>query len=78
MQIALNPSPAGGIQDSLNLDLIDFLILNETEASVFTGLPVNASQKDLAWGLIEKFPKTKIILTLGEQGSELAEHIRHE
>jgi ribokinase len=69
MQIALNPSPAGGIQDSLNLDLIDFLILNETEASVFTGLPVNASQKDLAWGLIEKFPKAKTVLTLGEQGS---------
>jgi ribokinase len=69
MQIALNPSPADGIQDALNLDLIDFLILNETEASVFTGLPVSASQKDLARGLIEKFPKAKSVLTLGEQGS---------
>lgn len=69
MQIALNPSPVDGIQDALNLDLIDFLILNETEASVFAGLPVNASPEDLARGLIERYPKTAIVLTLGNSGS---------
>lgn len=69
MRIALNPSPAGGIQDVLNLDLIDLLILNEIEASAFTGLSATASPEDLARGLIEKYPRAAIVLTLGKSGS---------
>lgn len=67
--IALNPSPADGIKDVIDLGMIDLLILNETEASVLTGLPLNASPRDLARGLTETFPNATTVLTLGEEGS---------
>lgn len=66
MVIVLNPSPMQSNIQDLPLENLDYLILNEVEASDLSG---KESAKDILDVLTIKFPNTKIILTLGKQGA---------
>lgn len=76
----LNPAPAYPLPDHL-LKKISYLVLNETEAQVVSGLPVEgvATAKKAAQSLYERGTKT-VVITLGSQGAvaaseEGAEHV---
>jgi len=70
MQIALNPSPMNSAINALDLSLIDWLILNETEGKEITG---KDEPEDIISELLRKFPKMRIVLTLGSKGSIYAD-----
>lgn len=69
MTIFLNPSPITPSLTSLPLQSVDYFILNELEASALTNHPLSSDKNLLLEGLHQRFPKAKIILTLGEKGS---------
>lgn len=66
MTIILNPSPFNERMANTDFNKIDYIILNEVEAEEVTGC--NIADKSLQC-LKEKYPKIKIILTLGSKGS---------
>jgi len=68
----VNPAPAQPI-DAKQLNAADYLIPNETEAEVITGLPVHSidEAKKCAAALLQQGFR-KIILTLGSRGALLA------
>lgn len=68
MKVVFNPSPISKKIMSYPLEYVDYFILNEIEAAdICNGYDLKDSE------LIEKlhnmFPKSKIVLTLGEKGS---------
>ncbi|MDD6031938.1 MAG: ribokinase [Oscillospiraceae bacterium] len=66
LSIALNPSPCDEALLRCDLQLADYLILNELEGMALSG------EKDLSRvpdALQEKFPKARIVLTLGKDGA---------
>ena len=65
LQIVLNPSPMDEKIFSLNLEYVDYFMLNEVEATDICGGKVSG---DLLEVLGAKYPSAKIILTLGEKG----------
>ncbi len=68
MKIVLNPSPMEKYLLELPLQYIDYFFLNEIEASQLTGADAS-DVEGLIRSLKEKFPKSAVILTLGEKGS---------
>lgn len=70
-RIALNPSPMDNACLNLPLELMDIFLLNEIEGEALTGEKI--PEKILA-GLRERFPKAKIVLTLGCDGSMFADN----
>lgn len=72
--IVLNPAPMNEKVLEMPLQFVDYLVVNEIEASQL--LERTFSEEDgaaIADALVEKFPDTKVILTLGEKGSVYAE-----
>jgi ribokinase len=71
--VVLNPAPARKITSEL-LSLVDFLIPNETETALLTGLPVDSQSeiRNAASSLLTSGIKT-VILTLGENGALLSQ-----
>lgn len=72
MTVVLNPSPMDEKILSLPLDKVDVFVLNEIEACAILGTKVNEDVSDgkaLISKLSDKFPNSKILLTLGEGGS---------
>jgi ribokinase len=72
LRLVLNPAPAKQLPDEL-ISLVDFLIPNETELSLLTGLPVNDihstdSTEQAARALLERGAKN-VIVTLGSKGA---------
>lgn len=68
MTIVLNPSPMDEKIEELPLEKINWFVLNEIEASQFTG--VDASDKDrLVEEMHKRFPKAKFVLTFGSDGA---------
>ncbi|NLP45662.1 MAG: ribokinase [Epulopiscium sp.] len=68
MVIILNPSPMNEKIWKLPLEYIDYFFINEVEAQQLAQI----NEKDeyiLLKCLNEKFPKVKIVMTLGEKGS---------
>lgn len=65
MVIILNPSPMNEKILELPMKKVNYLLLNEIEASDILGQPQSA---DLLEKLADKYPDTKIVLTLGEKG----------
>lgn len=65
LQIVLNPSPMDEKIFQLNLEYIDYFMLNEIEAADICGEEVN---EDILIALGNKYPSAKIVLTLGEKG----------
>jgi ribokinase len=65
----LNPAPAQALNDAM-LGLADFLIPNESEAALLTGLPVeNAAQAEQAARVLQGRGARCVIVTLGAQGA---------
>lgn len=68
MNIVLNPSPMNEKIQELDLEAIDWFILNEIEASQLTGVD-KADAERLIFTLLKRFPKARIVLTMGVYGS---------
>ncbi len=71
-KIFLNPAPAQKIPDAI-LKKVDYIIPNETEATIITGIQVInlETAKKAAKNLIDR-GSNSVILTLGENGSLVA------
>ncbi|MEE3506581.1 ribokinase [Pseudomonas sp. 10C3] len=78
--VILNPAPASAPLPADWYSLIDYLIPNESEAAALSGLPVDslASAETAATRLLAA-GATKVIITLGAQGSLFADgqHVEH-
>lgn len=66
MKIVLNPSPFDSYIDSCDLSKIDYFFVNEIEGKQITR---ETNIKDMINIMLKRFPKSKIILTLGERGA---------
>ncbi|MBR2634925.1 MAG: ribokinase [Clostridia bacterium] len=66
LRILLNPSPCNEALLAADLSSVSVLILNETEAALLSGEkePLAALER-----LKKKYPRTQLMLTLGEEGS---------
>ena len=69
LRVILNPAPARELPNEL-ISFADFLIPNETELSLLTGLPINDmnSTEQAARALLERGAKN-VIVTLGSKGA---------
>lgn len=67
MKVVLNPSPMNEKIFEIDLDHVDYFILNEGEAKALAG--EDLAEDSLETALRKKFPHAKIVLTLGEKGS---------
>jgi ribokinase len=66
MTIVFNPAPMTGEVLNYPLDLVDILIVNETEARGLTG---ETETEAICSAAVERFPHAAIALTLGEKGA---------
>lgn len=62
----LNPSPFNEVITALDLSLIDYLIINETEGTELSGKTENEA---IISTLVARYPALKIVLTLGKNGA---------
>lgn len=68
MKIAFNPSPITPELLEYPLELVDYLILNETEGAILAGKDPDSEPEQLLSALLVKFPNTTVVLTLGGRG----------
>lgn len=69
--VVLNPAPARALPKAL-LSLVDFLIPNETETALLSGMPVrNQDEIEVAAKSLRALGVGNVILTLGERGALL-------
>jgi len=66
--IAFNPSPCDDSIKALPLEKTSYLIVNELEGATISGVPSDRPEEILE-RMREKYPRTKTILTLGENGA---------
>lgn len=66
MRIALNPSPIDESLAKLDLNKVEWIILNEIEGAVISG---EEDPDKIVFKLLKRFSSLKIVLTLGEKGS---------
>jgi len=65
MQIIFNPSPYNETVDECDLSKVSIFLLNEIEGEMMTG---HSEPKVILASMKDKFPKAKVVLTLGENG----------
>ena len=70
MYVVLNPSPATEAMKSWPLEKVDLFILNEIEGGDLTG---ETEPDRILDGLLARYPDSKVVLTLGENGSVFAD-----
>jgi len=68
IKIAFNPAPMTSEISELPLQYIDTLIVNRGEAEILTN---QIKVDDIVSQLVSRFPLTKVVLTLGENGAML-------
>lgn len=67
MKVFLNPSPYNGTIDSLDLGMLNWLIVNEVEAEQITG----CREEGAAWEKLHReYPDLSVLFTLGSAGSK--------
>ena len=66
IRIAFNPSPIDGKISQLPLEKVEFFLLNEIEGAVLGG---GNRPEEILEGLKKRYPKAKIVLTLGKEGA---------
>lgn len=66
LQIIFNPSPADSYLNLLPLEYVSFFVLNEIEGKAISGFE---SPEDILKGIRNQYPDSKVLLTLGENGS---------
>jgi len=73
MKIVLNPSPMNEKIFTYPLEYVDYFILNEIEAADLCGAELEGEEKkdpeELLKKLTKRFPGSKVVLTLGGDGS---------
>jgi len=70
MQIALNPSPYNEKLYAVDMSKISIFLLNEVEGNQVTGL---TDPDEIIAEMLRRFPKAKIVLTLGKDGAVYAD-----
>jgi len=75
MEIVLNPSPMNEKITALDLKKISWFILNEIECGQITGMETEDADI-LTDAMLKKFPDSRIVLTLGSEGSCYADKTR--
>ena len=70
MTIALNPSPFNEKLHAVDMGKISIFLLNEVEGFQITGLK---NPDDIIAKLLEMYPHSKIVLTLGQDGAVYAD-----
>ena len=70
MQIALNPSPFNENLSPVDMAKISIFLLNEVEGNQVTGL---TDPDEIIAEMLRRFPKAKIVLTLGKDGAVYAD-----
>ena len=68
IKIAFNPSPVTEALLSYPLDLVDYLILNETEGGALSGMSADSEPEQMLCALLRRYPQAAVILTLGSSG----------
>ena len=68
MKIAFNPSPVTEAMLSYPLELVDYLILNETEGGLLSGMSADSDPEQMLSALLNRYPDATVILTLGSSG----------
>ncbi|MBO7252870.1 MAG: ribokinase [Oscillospiraceae bacterium] len=68
MRVAFNPSPVTADLFSYPLQLVDYLILNEVEGELLTGVSAEVQPEQLLNALAEQYPNATVVLTLGSAG----------
>ena len=71
LAVCLNPAPFSADVNEWPLDLVDLLIVNETEAAGLAATGDAESPEALIDTLRGRWPQTEILLTLGERGAIL-------
>lgn len=66
IRIAFNPSPIDGKISQLPLGKVEFFLLNEIEGAALGG---GNRPEEILEGLKKRYPKAKIVLTLGKEGA---------
>ena len=66
MCIILNPSPCNDVIKAIDFNMLSYIILNEVEMS---NLAECDNPKDGLKLFLKKYPKLKVVLTLGSEGS---------
>ncbi len=69
MTIVFNPAPCGPEVNGYPLDVVDLLIINETEAALLSG---RAGEDEALAALLERHPAMRIVLTCGARGARYA------
>ncbi len=70
MVIILNPSPFDSRLDCCDMSKVTYFILNEIEGAQFSG---RKEPEEIVDVMLEKYPKAKIVLTLGGDGAMYAD-----
>lgn len=71
MIIVLNPSPMDAKVLEADLQKVDYFLLNEVEAMQILGREASGEEswEKIAEELLQKFPQSSIVLTMGSEGS---------
>ncbi len=70
MKVILNPSPVSGNMKEWPMELVDWFLINEIEGADLTDSIVPETILDR---LLERYPESRIVLTLGEKGAFYAD-----
>jgi ribokinase len=70
LQIIFNPAPMSNDVFSLDLDCIDMFIINQGEGQVLSG---ESETDKIVEAILQKFKKSKVVLTLAEKGALYAD-----
>ena len=70
MQIALNPSPFNEKLNEVDMAKISIFLMNEVEGNQITGL---TDPDEIIVEMLKRFPKARIVLTLGKDGAVYAD-----
>ena len=70
MQIALNPSPFNEKLETVDMAKISIFLMNEVEGHQITGL---TDPDEIIAEMLRRFPKARIVLTLGKDGAVYAD-----
>ena len=70
MQIALNPSPFNEKLNEVDMAKISIFLMNEVEGNQITGL---TDPDEIIAQMLKRFPKARIVLTLGKDGAVYAD-----
>ena len=70
MQIALNPSPFNEKLNEVDMAKISIFLMNEVEGNQITGF---TDPDEIIAEMLKRFPKARIVLTLGKDGAVYAD-----